>query len=166
MITRAVSIMPSLNDAVVSATILAQIWMGSADKKGKKLIVCSDEFSHGSLGAHTAIVACVVAALKKAILVMCVPETQLVFSTPWEHGGVVTSKGREASSDGKGMPTDVDFRARVEKALLITKPIVFDQSLPSSAFRGMKHAILQKAAEVRLGRRAAAAAAAAAAATM
>ena len=109
--------------------------MGAAARSGKKSILCSDRFSHGSLGASTAVVACVATANSKAIVFMCVPETNYVFSAPWEHGGVITHAERDETPDSKRMPSDEAHKTRVMKALEAARPVIFDESLPASAFK-------------------------------
>ena len=109
--------------------------MGAAARSGKKSILCSDRFSHGSLGASTAVVACVATANSKAVVFMCVPETNYVFSAPWEHGGVITHPERDETPDGKGMPSDDAYKTRVMKALEAARPAIFGESLPASAFK-------------------------------
>lgn len=146
------------------------MWCGVASKSANKVILCSDKFephARGSLGPGSVIVVFVVTALcpPEFIIVMCVLETKLVFSTPWEHGGVISAVTRGTTDDGLDISTDVAFRARVESALLLTRPFVFDTPLPSPAFRGKGHTILQEAVEGGSGRAPRAAAAVAAAAT-
>ena len=91
-------------------------------EQGRSRILCSDRFSHGSLGACTAVVACVATANTKAGVLMCVPETNYVFSAPWEHGGVITHVEGDKTPDGKGMPSDEAYKTRVMKALRASEP--------------------------------------------
>ena len=117
--------------------------MGAAARAGKKFILRSDRFSHGSLGASTAVVACVATANSKTAVFMCFPETNYVFSAPWAHGGVITHAERGESPDCKGMPSEEAHKTRVMKALQAAKPVIFDESLPASAFKRNTSVALQ-----------------------